>query len=303
MTTRFEAVRATRRPAAAPGRRRRPRLAGRRPQHQTPPASRQADDEPRAAASAAVRDPLARPGLTRERVDGGARLAAGVVASSWHAARRHLCGSRHVGETVIVPHAPPMRQPGRRLLRNSGSVPAGVLDSPRRRPGDGFGRCISPTVCASLRRQCGGSRLRNRLCLDPPDTPGLSRSAVFSQEDDKVNYMDRPWRRSPVPAHAGAGAVVARSPAGDGRGAAPSAATASPSIAAAAQKAVAAQAMASKPSQSPARSPARGTKTDLGSASFFKSPAGIITLVVARRRAWASPSTRPATTASSRRRK
>lgn len=93
-----------------------------------------------------------------------------------------------------------------------------------------------------------------------------------------MNYKDRSWRRAPLPVLLALAVFLAPLPAAAGEP--PVSATASPSITAAAQKAVAAQAMTSKPSLARAQS-STGTKTDLGSSSFFKSPAGIVTLVVA----------------------
>lgn len=93
-----------------------------------------------------------------------------------------------------------------------------------------------------------------------------------------MNYKDRPWRQSLVPGLLALAIVVAPLPAVAGESHAP--ATASPSITAAAQKAVAAQVKVAKPSLARAQSNT-GTSTDLGSSSFFKSPAGIITLVIA----------------------
>jgi hypothetical protein len=93
----------------------------------------------------------------------------------------------------------------------------------------------------------------------------------------KVNHRNRPWRRPLVPVLALAVAlVVAPLPAMAGESNAP--ATASPSITAAAQKAVAAELKAGSPSLARAQS-TTGAKADLGSPSFFKSPAGIITLI------------------------
>jgi hypothetical protein len=95
----------------------------------------------------------------------------------------------------------------------------------------------------------------------------------------KVTITHRPWRRPLVPVFALALAlVVAPLPAMAGESTAT--ATGAPSIAAAAQKAVAAQVTTKAPTQFRAQSDT-STKTDLGSSSFFKSPAGIITLVVA----------------------
>lgn len=93
-----------------------------------------------------------------------------------------------------------------------------------------------------------------------------------------MTITHRPWRRPLVPVFALALAlVVAPLPAMAGESNAT--ATGAPSITAAAQKAVAAQVKGKAP-QFRAQSDT-STKTDLGSSSFFKSPAGIITLVVA----------------------
>lgn len=94
-------------------------------------------------------------------------------------------------------------------------------------------------------------------------------------------YQERLWRRplvrvsllalsvaaAPLPALAGEAAAPASSP---------------PTIAAAATKAVAAEALiaASTPPQARAQS-TTGTRADLASKSFFKTPAGIIALVAA----------------------
>ena len=93
-----------------------------------------------------------------------------------------------------------------------------------------------------------------------------------------MSDKDRPWRRPLVPALAVALAlVVAPLPAQAGD---PTARPASaPGIAAAAQKAVTAQVKTTGPVRAFSQSTTTA-KTDLGSSSFFKTPAGIITLAV-----------------------
>ena len=92
-----------------------------------------------------------------------------------------------------------------------------------------------------------------------------------------MNRRNRPRRRLLGPVFALAVALVVTPlpvMAGESHATAPR----SPSITAAAQKAVAAELKAGSPSLARAQS-TTGAKTDLGSSSFFKSPAGIITLV------------------------
>lgn len=93
-----------------------------------------------------------------------------------------------------------------------------------------------------------------------------------------MNDKDRSWRRAPLPVLLALAVLLAPLPAMAGEP--PAAAAGAPGIAAAAHKAVAAQVTAGKPSLARAQTNT-GTRTDLGSTSFFKSPAGIITLVVA----------------------
>ena len=93
-----------------------------------------------------------------------------------------------------------------------------------------------------------------------------------------MSDKDRPWRRPLVPALVVALAlVVAPLPAMAGEPTTRPAST--PSIAAAAQQAVTAQLRAPRPANARAQSTPT-TNTDLGSSSFFKTPAGIITLAV-----------------------
>lgn len=92
-----------------------------------------------------------------------------------------------------------------------------------------------------------------------------------------MRYMELSWRRSLVPFTVALAVVVAPLPAMAGEPTARPANT--PSIVAAAQQAVAAQVKAATPATFRAQGNTTA-KTDLGTASFFKSPAGIITLAV-----------------------
>ena len=91
-----------------------------------------------------------------------------------------------------------------------------------------------------------------------------------------MRYMELSWRRSLVPFWWRCAVVVAPLPAMAGEPTARPANT--PSIVAAAQQAVAAQVKAATPATSSCAGQHGTAKTDLGTPSFFKSPAGIITL-------------------------